>query len=114
MALVGQSGAGKSTIISLLMRFYNVTDGLIKADGVDINSFDLGSYRQNIGIVPEHRGRGLGSLLLLKALQGFQRARLQKAFLEVTAQNSGAIKLYRRLGFLKARTVYKVVEVAYS
>lgn len=66
---------------------------------------------QNLGIVPEQRARGLGSCLLLKALEGFQRAGLHRAFLEVTAQNEGAIRLYRRLGFYKARTVYKAVEM---
>lgn len=70
---------------------------------------------QNLGIAPDHRGRGLGSCLLLKALEGFQRAGLRRAFLEVTAQNEGAIRLYRRLGFYKARTVYKAVEtVSYA
>jgi hypothetical protein len=70
---------------------------------------------QNLGIVPEHRGRGLGSCLMLKALEGFQRDGLRRAFLEVTAQNEGAIRLYRRLGFYKARTVYKAVEtVSYA
>jgi ribosomal protein S18 acetylase RimI-like enzyme len=65
---------------------------------------------QNLGVTPEFRGHGLGSSLLLKALEGFYRAGLQRAFLEVTAQNDGAIRLYRRLGFHKARTVYKAVE----
>jgi ribosomal protein S18 acetylase RimI-like enzyme len=66
---------------------------------------------QNLGVSPDHRSRGLGVCLLLKALQGFQRAGLREAFLEVTAQNEGAIRLYRRLGFHKARTVYKAVEM---
>lgn len=69
---------------------------------------------QNLGILPEFRDHGLGSALLLRALAGFQAAGLDKAYLEVTAQNEGAIRLYRRLGFYKARTVYKAVEVAYS
>ncbi len=69
---------------------------------------------QNLGVTPEHRGHQLGTCLLLKALEGFQRAGLRRAFLEVTAQNNGAIRLYQRLGFVKARTVYKAVEVAYS
>jgi len=69
---------------------------------------------QNLGVTPEHRGQGLGSCLMRKALEGFQRAGLRRAFLEVTAQNNGAIRLYQRLGFAKARTVYKAVEVAYS
>ena len=69
---------------------------------------------QNLGITPEHRDRGLGSALLTKALLGFQHAGLTRAFLEVTAQNHGAIRLYQRVGFCKVRTVYKAVEVAYS
>jgi hypothetical protein len=69
---------------------------------------------QNLGVVSEFRGQGIGSALLLKALDGFRAAGLSGAFLEVTAQNEGAIKLYRRLGFRKARTVFKAVEVAYT
>lgn len=69
---------------------------------------------QNLGVTPEHRGRNLGGCLLAKALEGFQKAGIRRAFLEVTAQNSGAIRLYQRVGFCKARTVYKAVEVAYS
>jgi len=69
---------------------------------------------QNLGVTPEHRGRQLGTALMMKALDGFRRAGLRRSFLEVTAQNDGAIRLYQRLGFVKARTVYKAVEVAYS
>ncbi len=53
VALVGQSGSGKSTIINLLMRFYPIQQGAIKADGANIYSFNLTSYRNNIGIVPQ-------------------------------------------------------------
>lgn len=67
---------------------------------------------QNLGVVPEHRGSGLGGRLLLKALQGFYDHGLQYAYLEVTAQNEGAIRLYERLGFRISRTVYKAVEAA--
>jgi ribosomal protein S18 acetylase RimI-like enzyme len=67
---------------------------------------------QNLGVAPLYRGRGLGSALLLQALQGFRRAGLGRAFLEVTAQNAGAIRLYRRLGFRCRKTVYKAVETA--
>ena len=69
---------------------------------------------QNIGITPAHRGHGLGSSLLLQSLVGFRRAGLQRASLEVTAQNLGAIRLYQRLGFRKVKTVYKAAEVAYA
>ncbi|MHB1034920.1 MAG: GNAT family N-acetyltransferase [Pirellulales bacterium] len=67
---------------------------------------------QNLGITPAHRNRGLGTQLLLRALEGFQHAGLRHVFLEVTAENQGAIRLYRRVGFAKVRTVYKVVEEA--
>jgi|SRR5581483_2235163 len=65
---------------------------------------------QNLGIVPAHRGKGMGTALLLKALHGFRRAGLQRAFLEVTAQNNGAIRLYRRYGFRCRKTIYKAVD----
>ncbi len=53
VALVGHSGAGKSTIIQLLLRFYNVDKGEIKVDDKNINKFNLSSFRKNIGIVPQ-------------------------------------------------------------
>ena len=62
---------------------------------------------QNLGIVPAWRSRGLGEALLLLALEGFRRAGLGRALLEVTAQNEGAIRLYRRLGFRRTKTLYK-------
>lgn len=69
---------------------------------------------QNLGILPSHRGRGLGSYLLLRSLTGFREAGLSRVHLEVTAENEGAIRLYRRLGFVTVKTVFKVAEVAYS
>jgi RimJ/RimL family protein N-acetyltransferase len=66
---------------------------------------------QNLGITLPHRGRGLGTALLLQALHGFRRAGLGRAFLEVTAQNDAAVRLYRRVGFRRRKTVYKAVEV---
>jgi GNAT superfamily N-acetyltransferase len=68
---------------------------------------------QNLGIVPEFRHQGLGYALIQRALAGFQQAGLRRVFLEVTAQNAGAVRLYRRLGFSKSRTVYKVADIAY-
>jgi GNAT superfamily N-acetyltransferase len=64
---------------------------------------------QNLGILPDWRGRGLGEALLLQALHGFRQAGLGRALLEVTAQNDTAIRLYRRLGFRRAKTIYKAV-----
>jgi ATP-binding cassette, subfamily B, multidrug efflux pump len=50
-AIVGHTGAGKTTIISLLMRFYDVQKGAIKIDGVDIKEMDLSDLRRRFGIV---------------------------------------------------------------
>ncbi len=51
LALVGATGAGKSTIISLLSRFYDVDSGQILVDGVDVKHYDLQGLRQSIGVV---------------------------------------------------------------
>ena len=51
---------------------------------------------------------------MLQALAGFRQAGLTRVYLEVTADNEGAIRLYRRLGFATVKTVFKAVEVAYS
>jgi GNAT superfamily N-acetyltransferase len=67
---------------------------------------------QNLGVAPGHRGRGLGTALLLKALAGFVAAGLGWARLEVTAQNDGAVRLYHRLGFRRRKTLYKAVPIA--
>jgi ATP-binding cassette, subfamily B, bacterial len=53
IALVGQSGSGKSTIINLLMRFYHVNVGEIKVDEKNIYDFNLTAYRKNLGVVPQ-------------------------------------------------------------
>ncbi len=51
IAMVGATGAGKSSVINLLSRFYEVNQGSIKIDGVDIREYDLGILRKNIGVV---------------------------------------------------------------
>ncbi len=53
IALVGPSGAGKTTLCSLIPRFYDITDGEILLDGMDIRSMTLRSLRENIGIVEQ-------------------------------------------------------------
>lgn len=52
-AIVGSSGAGKSTIINLIPRLYDVTSGSVKVAGVDVRDFDLTHLRQSIGIVTQ-------------------------------------------------------------
>ncbi|MEL6676348.1 MAG: ABC transporter transmembrane domain-containing protein [Bacteroidota bacterium] len=53
IALVGSSGAGKSTIIQLLLRFYDIQSGDIKVDGQSIFGQELRTYRQNLALVPQ-------------------------------------------------------------
>jgi ABC-type multidrug transport system fused ATPase/permease subunit len=52
-ALVGQTGAGKTTITNLLCRFYDFTEGEILLDGVDIRDVELDNYRQWVAIIPQ-------------------------------------------------------------
>ena len=53
IALVGATGSGKSTIISLLCRFYDIQKGHIRIDGIDIKDWDVEGLRQRIGIVQQ-------------------------------------------------------------
>ena len=70
-------------------------------------SDQLGSI-QNVGIVPEHRGMGLGRALVLKSLEGFRLAGSKRVVLEVTANNHAAVELYRSLEFKTVRTMYRI------
>ena len=51
VAFVGATGAGKTTIISLLMRFYDIQEGAIRIDGVDIKEMDIADLRRRFGVV---------------------------------------------------------------
>jgi ATP-binding cassette subfamily B protein len=51
IGLVGHSGSGKSTLVNLICRFYDVSEGAILVDGVDIRSYAIADFRQNIGLV---------------------------------------------------------------
>ncbi len=51
IGLVGPSGGGKSTVVSLLARFYDVSGGAIRVDGVDVRDLDTGHYREQLGMV---------------------------------------------------------------
>jgi len=51
IGLVGHSGSGKSTLVNLICRFYDVTDGSIKADGIDLRRFAVADWRRHIGVV---------------------------------------------------------------
>lgn len=63
IALVGPSGAGKTTFCSLIPRFYDVTDGEILLDGMNVRDIDLQTLRKNIGIVQQDVYLFSGSIL---------------------------------------------------
>ena len=85
-----------------VLEWCGTIQGVVDAEG-------CGSI-QNVGVVPSLRGLGLGSCLIEQALAGFQRLGLRRAFLEVTADNKSAVRLYHRLGFRTVRTIYKTVD----
>jgi ATP-binding cassette subfamily B protein len=53
VALVGETGAGKSTVIKLVARFYDPTEGIVAVDGVPVNSYDPVAFHQQLGVVPQ-------------------------------------------------------------
>ena len=65
VALVGSSGVGKTTLCSLIPRFYEVTEGQILLDGINIRDIRLNSLRGNIGIVQQDVFLSGGILILI-------------------------------------------------
>lgn len=53
IAFIGSTGSGKSTLINLIPRFYDVTEGSIRIDGVDVRDYDLSVLRKKIGFIPQ-------------------------------------------------------------
>ncbi|MFZ3557693.1 MULTISPECIES: ABC transporter ATP-binding protein [unclassified Streptomyces] len=53
VAFVGETGAGKSTLVKLVARFYDPTAGRVTADGIDLRELDLTAYRHRLGVVPQ-------------------------------------------------------------
>ncbi|MFF5841823.1 ABC transporter ATP-binding protein [Streptomyces massasporeus] len=53
VAFVGETGAGKSTLVKLVARFYDPTGGRVTVDGTDLRTLDLTSYRHRLGVVPQ-------------------------------------------------------------
>ena len=82
--------------------------GTIQAIRVDRHRANI----QNVGVTPDHRGRGVGTALLAASLSGLQQVGVARVALEVTAQNHIAVALYRQVGFHVIKTVYKAHDPA--
>jgi subfamily B ATP-binding cassette protein MsbA len=81
VALVGPSGAGKTTLVSLLPRFWDVNDGAIRLDGVDVRALRLADLRRAIGIVPQEPALFSGSVSenIAYARPGVSRSEIEAA-----------------------------------
>jgi ATP-binding cassette subfamily B protein len=81
VAVVGHTGAGKTTLISLLLRFYDVQHGAIRIGGVDIREFDPRQYRRHFGIVLQDPYLFTGTIEdnIRLGTDGISRAALEQA-----------------------------------
>ena len=98
IALVGNSGGGKSTVVSLLPRFYDVKSGSIEFDGTDIRNFDLSSLRDNISFVFQDNFMFTGTIRE-NILLGNEKASLDdiNRVIKLTSRNN--YRIYRFITF---------------
>ena len=62
IAVIGTTGTGKSTLLNLMPRFYDVTEGYVKIDGIDVRDYDLKTLRDGIGMVPQENRLFAGTI----------------------------------------------------
>jgi ATP-binding cassette, subfamily B, bacterial len=94
VALVGQTGAGKSTLVKLIARFYDVTSGSVSVDGTDVRDLDLTGYRQQLGVVPQEPYLFAGTV---RGAIAYGRPDATDAEVEAAARGVGAIEMIARL-----------------
>ncbi len=94
IALVGQTGAGKSTLVKLVARFYDVTSGSVLVDGLDVRDYDLPGYRQQLGVVPQEPYLFAGTV---RDAIAYGRPAATDADVEAAARGVGAIEMISRL-----------------
>jgi ATP-binding cassette subfamily B protein len=94
VALVGQTGAGKSTLVKLVARFYDVTSGSVLIDGTDVRDYDLPAYRQQLGVVPQEPYLFAGTV---RDAIAYGRPAASEAEVEAAARGVGAIEMIARL-----------------
>ena len=94
VALVGQTGAGKSTLVKLIARFYDVTGGQVLVDGTDVRDYDLASYRHQLGVVPQESYLFAGTV---RDSIAYARPDASDAEVEAAARATGAHEMIIRL-----------------
>src|SRR5581483_12254709 len=94
VALVGQTGAGKSTLVKLVARYYDATGGQVLVDGTDVRDYDLASYRRRLGVVPQESHLFAGSL---RDAIAYGHPEATDAAVEAAARAVGAIDMISRL-----------------
>lgn len=94
VALVGTTGAGKSTLVKLVARFYDPSSGAVEVDGVDVRRFALPDFRHRLGIVPQEPHLFTGDVA---ANIAYARPDAAPAEIEAAARAVGALDLVRGL-----------------
>ncbi|WP_235581509.1 ABC transporter ATP-binding protein [Rhodococcus sp. Leaf278] len=88
VALVGRTGAGKSTVVKLLARFYDPTSGSVRVGGNDLRDYRLSDYRQRLGVVPQEAHLFTGTVASNIA---YGRPDASRADIENAARSVGAL-----------------------
>ncbi|QDP98710.1 ABC transporter ATP-binding protein [Microlunatus elymi] len=94
VALVGETGAGKSTVVKLIERFYDINDGSIRIDDHDLRSLDLPAYRRHVGLVPQESYLFPGNI---RDQVAYGRPSASDAEVEAAARAVGAHEMISRL-----------------
>uniref|UniRef100_UPI001C5EAC52 ABC transporter ATP-binding protein n=1 Tax=Pseudonocardia nigra TaxID=1921578 RepID=UPI001C5EAC52 len=94
VAFVGATGAGKSTVVKLVARFYDTGKGAVLVDGVDVRRFRLGEFRRRLGIVPQEPHLFTGDIA---ANIAYARPDATPAEIEAATRAVGALDLVRAL-----------------
>ncbi|CAM5442907.1 ATP-binding cassette subfamily B protein [Streptomyces sp. DSM 41037] len=94
VAFVGETGAGKSTLVKLVARFYDPTSGRVTVDGTDLRDLDLTSYRHRLGVVPQEAYLFEGTV---RDAIAYGRPEASDAEVEAAARAVGAHDMIARL-----------------
>ncbi|GAB3411035.1 ABC transporter ATP-binding protein [Flindersiella endophytica] len=94
VALVGETGAGKTTLVKLVARFYDPTGGAVRVDGYDLRDLDLASYRHRLGYVPQEPFLFPGTV---RDAIAYGRPEASDAEIEAAARAVGAHQMVSRM-----------------